>query len=105
MSFLTFYHIVLEQVILHVLISHSLSFGNIRKNMLNAKIGGIGYYVPERVVTNHDLEKVMDTFQQLLHHGINTKHKCYKIHVASQKIQFNPVEKAEIDGNGNFKLS
>lgn len=29
--------------------------------MLRSKIAGIGYYVPEKVVTNHDLAKVMDT--------------------------------------------
>jgi len=29
--------------------------------MTRAKIAGIGYYVPEKVVNNHDLEKVMDT--------------------------------------------
>jgi 3-oxoacyl-[acyl-carrier-protein] synthase-3 len=29
--------------------------------MLRSKIGGIGYYVPEKVVANADLEKVMDT--------------------------------------------
>ncbi|MFK7806298.1 MAG: 3-oxoacyl-ACP synthase, partial [Saprospiraceae bacterium] len=29
--------------------------------MLNSKIAGIGFYVPEKVVTNHDLTKVMDT--------------------------------------------
>ena len=29
--------------------------------MLGTKIAGIGYYVPEKVVTNHDLAKVMDT--------------------------------------------
>lgn len=29
--------------------------------MIRAKIGGIGHYVPERVVTNFDLEKMMDT--------------------------------------------
>ncbi len=29
--------------------------------MLRSKIAGIGYYVPERVVSNHDLAKVMDT--------------------------------------------
>lgn len=29
--------------------------------MLRSKIAGIGYYVPERVVTNDDLTKVMDT--------------------------------------------
>lgn len=29
--------------------------------MIRAKIGGIGYYVPEKVVTNNDLTKLMDT--------------------------------------------
>ncbi len=29
--------------------------------MLNTKIAGMGFYVPEKVVTNFDLEKVMDT--------------------------------------------
>jgi len=29
--------------------------------MIQSKIGGIGYYVPKKVVTNHDLAKVMDT--------------------------------------------
>jgi len=29
--------------------------------MLNSRIAGMGYYIPERVVTNFDLEKVMDT--------------------------------------------
>ncbi len=28
---------------------------------LRAKLTGTGMYVPERVVTNHDLEKLMDT--------------------------------------------
>ena len=29
--------------------------------MIRSKIAGIGHYVPEREVTNHDLEKVMET--------------------------------------------
>jgi len=29
--------------------------------MTHSKIRGIGYYVPEKVVTNHDLAKIMDT--------------------------------------------
>ncbi len=29
--------------------------------MIKSKIAGIGYYVPEKIVTNHDLLKVMDT--------------------------------------------
>ena len=29
--------------------------------MRKSKIAGIGYYVPDNVVTNKDLEKLMDT--------------------------------------------
>jgi len=29
--------------------------------MYNSKISGLGYYVPENVVTNDDLSKLMDT--------------------------------------------
>ena len=29
--------------------------------MLRSRITGLGFHVPPRVVTNHDLEKVMDT--------------------------------------------
>ena len=29
--------------------------------MFNSKIVGAGHYVPEKVVTNKDLEKIMDT--------------------------------------------
>ncbi|HSI90799.1 MAG TPA: beta-ketoacyl-ACP synthase III [Adhaeribacter sp.] len=31
------------------------------KTLRNSKIAGIGHYVPEKVVTNHDLEKLMET--------------------------------------------
>lgn len=33
----------------------------IKKDMYNSKITGLGYYVPENVVTNDDLSKFMDT--------------------------------------------
>ena len=29
--------------------------------MYNTKIAGLGYYVPERIISNSDLEQVMDT--------------------------------------------
>ena len=29
--------------------------------MRKSKIAGVGHYVPDRVVTNQDLEKIMDT--------------------------------------------
>lgn len=43
--------------------------------MQRAKIGGIGYYVPERVVTNEDLIKVMDTTNEWIveRTGIETR--------------------------------
>ena len=31
------------------------------KNMYNSRITGLGYYVPENIVTNDDLSKIMDT--------------------------------------------
>ena len=45
--------------------------------MLNAKIGGIGYYVPEQVVTNHDLEKVMDTSDEWIQERTGIKQRRY----------------------------
>ncbi len=32
--------------------------------MYNSKISGLGYYVPENVVTNDDLSKLMDTMMR-----------------------------------------
>ena len=29
--------------------------------MFNSKISGLGYYVPDNIVTNHDLSEMMDT--------------------------------------------
>ncbi len=45
--------------------------------MLNAKIGGIGYYVPEKVVTTHDLEKVMDTSDEWIREWTGIKERRY----------------------------
>ena len=44
--------------------------------MFNSKIAGIGYYVPEKVVTNHDLAKVMDTTDEWIQErtGIKQRH-------------------------------
>ena len=44
--------------------------------MYRAKITGIGHYVPEKVVTNFDLEKVMDTSDQWIRErsGIHERH-------------------------------
>ncbi len=44
--------------------------------MLNSKIIGVGHYVPERVITNHDLEQWMDTSDEWIRErtGIITRH-------------------------------
>ena len=48
--------------------------------MLRSKIAGIGYYVPERVVTNDDLTKVMDTTDEWIQErtGIQERRYCQK---------------------------
>lgn len=48
--------------------------------MPNAKIAGIGHYVPERVVTNHDLTRVMETSDEWIQErtGIQTRHYAEK---------------------------
>ncbi len=45
--------------------------------MLRSKIGGIGYYVPERVVTNEDLEEVMDTSDEWIQERTGIKERRY----------------------------
>ncbi len=45
--------------------------------MKNAKIAGIGYYVPEKVVTNDDLTKVMDTSDEWIQERTGIKERRY----------------------------
>lgn len=45
--------------------------------MLRSKIGGIGYYVPERVVTNDDLTKVMDTSDEWIQERTGIRERRY----------------------------
>ncbi len=45
--------------------------------MPNTKIAGIGYYVPERVVTNDDLAQVMDTNDQWIQERTGIKERRY----------------------------
>lgn len=47
--------------------------------MLNSKIGGIGYYVPERVVTNDDLSKIMDTTDEWIVERTGIKERRYAV--------------------------
>ena len=44
---------------------------------LNSKIGGIGYYVPEKVVTNDDLSRVMDTSDEWVQERTGIKERRY----------------------------
>lgn len=45
--------------------------------MLRSKIAGIGYYVPEKVVTNDDLAKVMDTSDEWIQERTGIKERRY----------------------------
>jgi len=45
--------------------------------MKNAKIAGIGYYVPEKIVTNNDLTKVMDTSDEWIQERTGIKERRY----------------------------
>ncbi len=45
--------------------------------MVHSKIGGIGYYVPERIVTNRDLEKVMDTSDEWIQERTGIQERRY----------------------------
>lgn len=47
--------------------------------MLHSKIGGIGYYVPETVVTNQDLQEVMDTSDEWIQERTGIKERHYGI--------------------------
>ena len=45
--------------------------------MFQSKIAGIGYYVPEKVVTNNDLAKVMDTTDEWIQERTGIKERRY----------------------------
>lgn len=45
--------------------------------MLKSKIAGIGYYVPEKVVTNNDLTKFMDTSDEWIQERTGIKERRY----------------------------
>lgn len=47
--------------------------------MIRSKIAGIGYYVPERVVTNHELTKIMDTTDEWIQERTGIKERRYGI--------------------------
>lgn len=43
--------------------------------MYNSKITGLGYYLPENVVTNDDLSKIMDTTDEWIEERTGIKKK------------------------------
>ncbi|MBS1753622.1 MAG: beta-ketoacyl-ACP synthase III [Ferruginibacter sp.] len=45
--------------------------------MLKAKIAGIGYYVPENIITNNDLKKYMDTSDEWIQERTGIKERRY----------------------------
>lgn len=47
--------------------------------MFNSKIAGIGYYVPERVVTNDDLSKIMETNDAWIQERTGIKERRYAV--------------------------
>ena len=49
--------------------------------MINSYIKGISYYVPEKIITNNDLEKLMDTTDE----WITTRTGIKQRHISSEK--------------------
>ena len=47
--------------------------------MLHSRIAGIGYYVPERVVTNQDLMRVMDTTDEWIQERTGIQERRYAV--------------------------
>ena len=45
------------------------------KTLRNSKIAGIGHYVPEKVVTNHDLSQLMDTSDEWIQERTGIKER------------------------------
>jgi len=72
--------------------------------MKKAQITGIGFHVPERIVTNQDLEKIMDTSDQWIQErsGITQRHwvdKESNASVLAIEATKNAMKDAEIDAS------
>ena len=72
--------------------------------MKNAQITGIGFNVPERVVTNQDLEKIMDTTDEWIKErsGITQRHwvdKESNASILAIEAAKNAIKDAEIDAS------
>ncbi len=76
--------------------------------MLKSKIAGIGYYVPEKVVTNDELTRFMDTSDEWIQERTGIKERRYGkkyeettttmgVQAAEKAIQMAGIEKEDID--------
>jgi len=75
--------------------------------MIYARIAGVGSYLPEKVVTNHDLEKTMDTSDDWIRErtGIKRRHiatngettSSMGVVAAQRAMEMAGIEPAEID--------
>jgi 3-oxoacyl-[acyl-carrier-protein] synthase-3 len=71
--------------------------------MLRSKVAGIGYYVPEKVVTNDDLTEVMDTSDEWIQERTGIKERRYgkKFEETSSTMGAIAAEKAIADAGIN----
>lgn len=73
------------------------------EKMANAFIKGMGFYVPEQVVTNQDLEKVMDTSDEWIQERTGIKERRYSerhketTSTLAHKAALNAINDAGID--------
>ena len=56
---------------------NSLNWHFNKRDMKNSRIVGVGHYVPERIVTNEDLQKVMDTNDEWIVERTGIKERRY----------------------------
>lgn len=64
--------------------------------MFNSRIAGLGYYVPENVVTNNDLSKVMDTNDEWIQERTGIKERRHVVEGSGETTTTMGVEAAKI---------
>ena len=69
--------------------------------MYNAYISGMGYYVPENVVTNHDLAKIIDTSNEWIieRTGIKERRHINQVNIGPSDLAIPAVENALSNAN------
>ncbi|UNY98902.1 ketoacyl-ACP synthase III [Zhouia spongiae] len=65
-------------------------------NTWNSRIAGLGYYVPENVVTNNDLSKVMDTNDEWIQERTGIKERRHVVEGSGETTTTMGVEAAKI---------